>query len=245
MITGQLTACNTSSFAVGDQLFVDDTTAGDLTATKPTGNVHIQQVATVARSDAANGVLLVQSTGRVAGLPQQTENAVWVGDSDFVPTELVAPTNSVLGRLASAAVAWLTGTQLKDLIGLVFGDDYSFTIDKTRSTTTSTTFQTKLSVTTPALIGTFEVAWGAVVDQNNTGDKVEVQCQNTTDALLVGCDVPIRIEPKDTSNRYSTGAIVDNVVFTGSAKTFEIQYRQQDGNTAGIQAAWIRYYRVA
>jgi hypothetical protein len=35
------------------------------------------------------------------------------------------------------------------------------------------------------------------------------------------------------------------VVFSGAAKTFELQYRQQGGNTASIRNAHVEIWRVA
>jgi hypothetical protein len=129
--------------------------------------------------------------------------------------------------------------------GVVFGNDYQTEISTAQSTTTSSTFQTKLTLTTPALTGTYRLGWTARVGQSNAGDKVEARLRNTTDSSTVGAPINgIRIEPKDINNRYSVGGFAE-VVFTGSAKTFEIQYREQDGNTARIEDARIEIWRVA
>lgn len=148
--------------------------------------------------------------------------------------------------IAAGASGFMTGAQATKLDGLgVFGSDYQTAISTAQSTTTSTTFQMKVTLTTPSLTGTYRLGWAAKVGQTNTGDKVEARLRNTTDAATVGVpDNGIRIEPKDTNNRYPVGGFAE-VVFAGAAKTFEIQYRQQDGNTARIEDARIEIWRVS
>lgn len=56
---GLLESLDTSSFSVGDLLYISET-VGTLTTTKPTGSAHVQKVAEVLRSNASTGALLVQ-----------------------------------------------------------------------------------------------------------------------------------------------------------------------------------------
>ena len=126
--------------------------------------------------------------------------------------------------------------------GGTFGQDYQTAISVARETTTSTTFQVKVTLTTPTLTGTYRVGWHAVVDQSNAQDKCWVQLYNTTDAAVVGV-LQVQ-EPKDSNNRIAVGGFAE-VVFSGAAKSFEIQWRQQGGNTAGIQDARIEIWRVS
>ena len=51
------------------------------------------------------------------------------------------------------------------------------------------------------------------------------------------------MEPKDTDNKAMAGGFAE-VAFTGSAKTFRIEWREQDGATAGIQDARIEIWRL-
>lgn len=134
------------------------------------------------------------------------------------------------------------GTSFQPAGGSVFGQDYQTEVDLPVSSTVSTTFQDKLTLTTPALTGTYRVGWHAVVDQSNGADAVQVQLENTTDAALVG--VLQEHEPKDSRNRISVGGFAE-VVFTGAAKTFTMQWRQQRGGTASIRDARIEIWRVS
>lgn len=124
----------------------------------------------------------------------------------------------------------------------VFGSDYQTEISTARSTTTSSSFQVKVTLTTPTLTGTYRIGWCSIIDQQGGADSVEARLQNTTDASTVGAIQ--RLEPKDTDNREFAGGFAE-IVFAGAAKTFQIQWRQQEGNTAGIQDARIEIWRVS
>ena len=128
-------------------------------------------------------------------------------------------------------------------VGAVFGQNYQTAVSLARSTTPSTSFQTKVTMTTPALpAGTYRVGWCAVVDQTSVADRVHARLQDITGATTIGVEQVH--EPKDTNNRIAIGGFAE-VAFSGAAKTFQIQWRQQDGSTAGIQDARIEIWRVA
>lgn len=81
---GTLSGIDTSAFSVGDDLYVSGT-AGDLTATKPTGTALIQKVAQVGRSHVSLGVIEVFGAGRTNDLPNIANDNIWIGDSSGVP----------------------------------------------------------------------------------------------------------------------------------------------------------------
>jgi len=79
---GTLIGLDTSSFSEGDILYVD-TTAGGLTATKPTGESSlIQNIGIVQRSHATEGSVKVGGSGRTAATPNLNEGNVFIGDSN-------------------------------------------------------------------------------------------------------------------------------------------------------------------
>lgn len=126
----------------------------------------------------------------------------------------------------------------------IFGNDYQSAVSLARSTTTSATFQTKATLTTPALTGTYRIGWKAAIDNTGTpaANLGEFRLQNTTDATTVGTT---RVyQAKASACRDLTGGLAE-VVFAGVAKTFEIQFRDQaGGNTQGIEDARIEIWRV-
>lgn len=126
--------------------------------------------------------------------------------------------------------------------GSAFGQDYQSVASLALSTTASATFQNKVNLTTPALTGTYLITWHAVIRQENAADACQVQLTNDTDGGLVG--VLQDHEPKDSNNRIKVGGFAE-ISFTGAAKSFTMQWRQQRGGTAGIEDARIMIWRVS
>jgi len=78
---GNLYNVNTSSFSVGDTLYVS-TTAGALTNTKPTGEIsQLQNIGRVVRSDASAGVITVGGAGRSAATPNLNDGYFFLGNA--------------------------------------------------------------------------------------------------------------------------------------------------------------------
>jgi len=82
---GKLTGIDTSSFSVGNDLYLA-TSAGGLTTTRPTGGSSIiQRIAKVLKSHASTGEILIYNTARAAGLPNIAQDHVWIGDANGQP----------------------------------------------------------------------------------------------------------------------------------------------------------------
>lgn len=81
---GSLEDLDTSSFAVGDVLYV--ASGGGLTATKPTGTNLIQNVGKVGRSNVNNGEIIVMAIGRSNDVPNIPDGQAWVGNGSGVAT---------------------------------------------------------------------------------------------------------------------------------------------------------------
>ena len=126
----------------------------------------------------------------------------------------------------------------------VFGRDYQAAASDSRVTTTSDVFQTKTTLTTSALTGTYRIGWTAVIDLSTiSAANVEAQLYNDTDASIVGALIVWR--GTINQERACVGGFAE-IVFTGAAKTFYIQYRSVNGTiTAAIAAAKIELWRVA
>ena len=217
------------------------------------GSIHIihnYEYANEAARLAATG-FTANDVGKVA--QQQSDKTYWIlSDHSPITWKQLCSSGGITGDVIGPAsatdgnIALFDGTTGKLIKNgpapIVFGRDYQAAADATRSTTTSTTFQTKLQLVAPVLTGTYRIGWHAVVDQASVADAVQAQLYNVTDASVVG--VIQEHEPKDSNNRISVGGFAE-IVFSGAAKTFEIQYRQQRGGTAGIQDARIEIWRVA
>jgi hypothetical protein len=86
VMSGKITAMNTDTWAVGDSLYVS-TTAGTLTATKPTGvTAQIQKVAQVVVDDVSAGIIQVFGAGRTNDVPNIAQDNIWIGNASGVAT---------------------------------------------------------------------------------------------------------------------------------------------------------------
>jgi hypothetical protein len=127
--------------------------------------------------------------------------------------------------------------------------DYQQVNDPTRTTltgATSTTYPpgggaTKLTMTTPALTGTYRVAWSAIIDYSVTNRDLSIRMQNTTDAVTLQENV---FRPTNAGERHCiAGQAI--VTFTGAAKTFAMQFHTANAaDTAGVGSAYLDFWRV-
>jgi hypothetical protein len=126
---------------------------------------------------------------------------------------------------------------------VVFGKNYQAAASDSRATTTSDVFQTKTTLTTPALTGTYRIGWTAVIDLSTSSSNVEAQLYNDTDAVIVGALIVWR----GTINQERACVHgFSEITFTGAAKKFYIQYRSVNGTaTAAIAAAKIELWRIS
>jgi len=135
-------------------------------------------------------------------------------------------------------------TQMCECLGsataAVFGKDYQTAVSLARQTTTSAVYQDKVTLTTPALTGTYRVGWMATVD--NTDDQGKFRLYNSTNATVIQEEIR---KIKTDNDRTSIGGFAE-IIFTGAAKTLKIQFADFIGGTAqGIADARIEIWRVA
>jgi hypothetical protein len=123
--------------------------------------------------------------------------------------------------------------------GGVFGQNYQTQASLGTSTTTSATFQDKVTLTTAAITGDMFVTWQAVISSDNK--EYEVRLYDTTSATVI-------------TNEYNKTADSDYfwptaghgiVSLTGSAHTLKVQWRDiGGGDTITIEKARITVWRV-
>ncbi len=125
---GTLSGLDTSSFSIGDILYIS-TTAGELTATAPTGeSALIQNIGKVQRSHASAGSIKVGGAGRSNATPNLNNGKIFLGNgsNQAVSATLdtsVVPENTNLyytdARANSAIDARVTNTFINNLSGVV------------------------------------------------------------------------------------------------------------------------------
>lgn len=124
----------------------------------------------------------------------------------------------------------------------VFGQSFQTAASSARSTTTSLTYQTKVTLTTPALTGTFRIGWTAALDHNSVSSSAKLRCYNQTDGAVIGAE---QLKEFQDALNIETLSGFGYVTFTGSAKTFTLDYCCATANTTGIQAAVLEFWRVS
>ena len=125
----------------------------------------------------------------------------------------------------------------------VFGQNFQQEESLTLSSTTSTTYQTKLTLTTASVPpGTYRLGWTYSWSHGSTGSDFEARIrENGTDIMLHAQ------EPQDSGtdqlHRHS-GFHYTTVASTGS-QTYTLQYRTDSGGTtAYIQRVMMEFWRV-
>jgi hypothetical protein len=153
------------------------------------------------------------STLSTGWLPQATEAAKGTAEI-ATQTETDAETDDSRIVTPLKLGTWLAGKNFLEEAGAV---------DESQSTTTSSSWQDKLSFTTDVLTGTYRIAWMAVIGITSTSNAVEARLYNVTDAVAV-----------HTASYYTPGSTTDfvmqsgwcDIVFSGATKQFKIQFRR-------------------
>jgi len=118
-VSGELVNLNTSSFAVGDNLYVGPN--GTIINVRPSGASNlVQKIAQVIKSDVTSGAVLVFGAGRTNDVPNITVGKVWMGDSSGVATETDVFTE---GEITTKLAQFYTQTEI-NLLFSGLDDDY-------------------------------------------------------------------------------------------------------------------------
>jgi len=139
---GEINSINTSSWSVGDSIYVD-TTAGALTNTRPTGaTTNVQKIAMVKKSDVSNGVLLVMGAYRSNDVSNKISDDIFRLHDNADSTKLL---DFQLSGITTATTRTLTVQDSDGTIALV-GDNLStFTNDSGFLTTVDISDDTNLT----------------------------------------------------------------------------------------------------
>lgn len=158
--------------------------------------------------------------------------------------ETGGPTNLTLGAIADGQYLSRAGASVAGVTPPVFGTQFVTANDETTSSTTSTTFQTKLTLTTPSVpAGTYIIQWTYYWAYSSAANSFEGRILR--DGSVV--EALHRQEPQDTSlTQAHAHTKFDVMVLTAGVHTFDLQYRNSGGgNTAQIQHVHMLFYRLA
>jgi hypothetical protein len=122
----------------------------------------------------------------------------------------------------------------------VFGSEYQSAKDDTESSTTSSSFQQKLRLTTTDLPeGDYIIHFYCETWQSNAADAVEWQVELNDTTVIATAEQ----EPDDINDRFSYGG--HDILTLSGVNTFDIDWREQRGSTAYIRRARLVLWRVA
>jgi hypothetical protein len=158
--------------------------------------------------------------------------------------ETSGPTNLTMGAVADLSLLSRSGSTLVGVPVPVFGTQLTTADDESTSTTTSTTFQTKLTLTTNNLpAGVYIIFWNYYWAYSSTANSFEARVLRDGSAV----EALHREEPQDTSLTQARGHTgLDVMSLAAGVHTFDLQYRNTaGGNTAQIEHVHMVFYRLS
>jgi hypothetical protein len=168
-VLGIIGGINTSSYAVNDELYVS-TTAGVLTATRPTGASElVQKIGRVVRVDASTGEILVLGSGRANDVPNGTLS------------------NDTTGNAATATALETART----INGVSFDGTANITVAAAAGTLTGATLASGVTASSLTSVGTLSaLSVGGNITVTGTVDGRDVAADGTKlDGIESGADV--------------------------------------------------------
>ena len=105
---GTLSSIDTSTFSLGDTVYVS-TTAGELTNTPPTGEANlIQNIGKVQRVQASSGSIKVGGAGRTNATPNLNEGSLFIGNSSNQSSTIAIGGASTFLKSDGTTASWAT-----------------------------------------------------------------------------------------------------------------------------------------
>ena len=109
-VYGELAGIDTSSYSVGDVLYLSST-AGALTSTRPTSSADaVQNIGKVARSD-SNGIIIVSGSGRANDIPNLANTYVFIGGASGNEQRALTTADILSGTFANDRISQSSVTQ--------------------------------------------------------------------------------------------------------------------------------------
>jgi hypothetical protein len=254
---GNLTGVDTSSFSLGDTLYID-TTAGQLTATPPAGEASkLQNIGKVIRVHASSGVIKVGGAGRSAATPNLDQDKIFLGDSNnrAVSTALSAVAlssfNNDLGLATvatSGAYSDLSGTPtLGTAAALDAGTSASNVIQLDGSARLPAVDGSQLtnlpsaSAASETTAGVVEIATNAEATAATATDKAIVPSNlGSVNVSTLNNDAGYLTSAPVASVNTQTGAVVlsaDDLAADHTAVNYTAANANIDGHLSGIDTA--------
>jgi len=122
----------------------------------------------------------------------------------------------------------------------IFGSEFQEISSEAESSTTSSTYQQKLRMTTTNLpAGKYRIGWYFETRQSNDADAVEVQVDLNEGTIIAN----VEHEPDDARDIWADNGFTHQNI--SGVNTIDIDWRQQRGSTAYIRRARLELWRVS
>jgi len=210
---GRFVGLDTSSFSVGDELYVS--TTGTLTTTPPTGETALlQKIAKVIRSHASDGEIFVQGAGRSNAVPNLDNGDIFIGNASN--QAVTASFNTTVDGYLSGGtgIDYTSGTISVDSTAITGQSALAGSVDTANDFVLlyddSSTSLTKVDVAT--LLAS--AGSGSFNDFNLTADTgtPEVVADGNTVTIAGGTGIDTAVSTTDTVT-----VSIDNTVITTSS----------------------------
>jgi len=191
LILGRISGFDTSSFSVGDELFVSNvgTTGNTLTSTRPTGTDLIQAIGEVLRSNATLGVLEV-IIAHEADLPNVAIHDLSMGGLNLTSVVIVTPTIASFVNATHDHEDAAGGGQLDSTLALSDTADIAYlNTDNTFLTNTKQTFthqSSKAGIALAAVAGDVSAPNNGEYWYNSTSNKFRARENGVTVDMIGG-----------------------------------------------------------
>ena len=227
---GKYVGLDTSSFSVGDELYVS--TTGTLTTTPPTGeSALIQKIAKVIRSHASDGEIFVQGAGRSNAVPNLDDGDIFIGNAS---NQAITSSFNTLSdaRIAAASI-----------------DDLSDVDTTTASPSTGQALIWNGSAWAPAAAGGGVAGTVAFIQYDETIDNIALDSQgevpfihfdNTVDDIIVTDNILSFVEYDETVDNISLEHEtinlynLNNVSTNGLKDGYILKYSSSTGSWSAV-----------
>jgi len=221
LISGVFDGCDTSSWTTQDRLYVS-ATVGTLTNVKPTGTSAIQAIATVLRSHASAGVLLIHGAGRSNDVPNIASANFWLGDATAVATAVTMSGHATMDNAGAVTIA----DNAVDLAQMAHGTDGELITYDAAGAPAKVAVGTAAEVLTSNGVGaapTFQAAAGGPATSSQAG------APGSTPATVNDLNVDTTGDVAYTA--VGTASSDDWVISAKKEVTFSVSIQGQSGST--------------
>jgi hypothetical protein len=232
---GTVQGIDTSSFSVGDELYVS-ATAGQFTVTKPTATTEeVQKVAIVIKSHASNGLIKVFGAGRANDVPNLLTRDISIDGADFYfgNDDQIRMGDTVGLRLQHTGSHSYIDGEVGNLYIRAEANDSDIIFQADNGSGSNVEYfrldggtQTIPFGRSPHIVDNLKLYFG-----NDTANDASIKWDSTASELFIDGESKF-LEKLTANNNFEAKGTVDLNVMSGHESEGSIQIGRYDGNTS-------------